>query len=157
MPKTKRTPTDVARKEARELIAKNQLPPYKDLAKKWGCSKQMVGYILKTVRAEKSTSKRTRSATAKAVGAKKVSKRHPLLHRLRTSLEKVENDLLGVEGYISAIPGLASSEINRLVKRAQTGVWSNFHGELTSVTDSVASLATVRRKKRVTRRKLAKG
>ena len=157
MPKSKRTPIDVARKEAADMIASNTLPTIAELAKKWNCSAFRVSYVLKQVRGGQTKRAAKRGRPARAVVAKRSTKSHPLLKRIRVALEQVEKDLHNVEGYISAIPGLASAEINKLVKKSQAGVWSGLHAELLRATESVAQLAIVRRKKKSKQKKSAKG
>ena len=124
MPKSKRTPIEVARKEAADMIAANTLPTIAELAKQWHCSPFRVSYVLKQVRAGQTKRAAKRGRPARAIAVKRSTKSHPLLNRIRVALEKVEKDLRNVEGYIGAIPGLASSEINKLVKKSQAGVWA---------------------------------
>ncbi len=124
MPKSIRSRAEAARKEARELIAKNALPPYKELAKKWKYSMQMVAYILKTVRKEESAAKRTAKRTVKRVSraVKRARTSHATIRRVQDALARTERDLHTAEQYIRSIPGLAGAEIMWLVKKSLVGV-----------------------------------
>jgi hypothetical protein len=153
---SKQSRIEAARQEARDLIAKNALPTYKELAKRWGYSKQMVGYILKSVRDGKGArevkrrAKRTVAHASQAV--KRAGKRHPIMRRVLDALARTEGDLRAADQYIRSIPGLAGAEVSRLVKKSQAGVWSGLHEELVWAAESAAKLATVRRRKRASKK-----
>ncbi len=158
MPKSIRSRAEAARKEARELIAKNALPPYKELAKRWKYSMQMVAYILKTVRKEEHAAKRTAKRVVKHAprAVKRAGKSHATIRRVQDALARTERDLHTAEQYIRAIPGLAGAEVTRLVKKSQAGVWSGLHEELLRATEAVGKLATIRGRRRRKSKKVGK-
>ncbi len=158
MPKSIRSRAEAARKEARELIAKNALPPYKELAKRWKYSMQMVAYILKTVRKEEHAAKRTAKRTVKRASraVKRAGKSSATIRRVQDALARTERDLHTAEQYIRSIPGLAGVEVERLVKRSRAAVWSGLHEELVRATEAVGKLATTRRRKRRKSKKAGK-
>jgi len=152
MAKVKITPLADAIADAKALIAAGKLPTHKELAKRWHCSLARVPLVLNKVRKPKSR----KTATTKPVvhhgrpASKKSS--HPLLSRISVAMERVQNDLSIAAKSISAIPGLASSDVKKLVKKSQASVWSKFAGELSGAVDAVGKLASGKRKKKKAKR-----
>ncbi|HZV13492.1 MAG TPA: hypothetical protein VFA55_09780 [Candidatus Kapabacteria bacterium] len=137
--------------DARQLLNSGKLPTHKELATRWHCSLPRVSYVLAKV---KTSNKKTlhkpvrRSVTISATSTPK----HPLLSRIHASLLRTEDDLVNAEGYISAIPGLGNSEIKKLVKKIQAGVWAEFHRSVSKELPSIEKLAKGKRKRRSTKK-----